>query len=88
MSYKVGRLNKTQLKVFVKMAKETKSLISKMKQKKFRIESIKTFEDANWLIKESLKSINETLKEKKCFLEFFEEEIKYSKIRLRRLGRI
>ena len=82
MAFRKGQLNERQIEVIGRKVKEAKELVSKLKERKSRLQSMKTLEDASWLIKEDLQSVNEKLDDKEEFIQLMGEEVELSKRRL------
>lgn len=73
MSYKLGELNKEQLKLFMKEERETSDSISILKRRISWLES----KGKNLTIEQDIKSIRKMIKEKERHLYFLQEEIQH-----------
>ena len=82
MAYQSGQLNEGQIEVIGRKVEEAKELVSKLRERRSRLKSAKTLEDVNWLIKETLQSVDERLKEREEFIQLMGEEVELSKRRL------
>ena len=75
MSYKLGELNKEELKLFMKEERETSDSISILKRRISWLES----KGKNLIIEQDIKSIRKMIKEKERHLYFLQEEIQHSR---------